>query len=181
MGLSSAIALLSPVTEVGRGMAGSDSCRRPATYPPGVPTDLGGGLHLRAVRDADGAERLAAFNAGVHQDEAVRALTRWRLVGAHPTVALSDFLFVEDTRTGEVVSSLGLMLQTWTYRHIPFRVGQVELVGTHPSYRGRGLVRAQMAVIARMLDATGCLLRAYPRSPLARKVIQAQAKWSIAK
>jgi GNAT superfamily N-acetyltransferase len=128
------------------------------TCPPGVPIDLGEGLLLKAVRSAQDVERLADFNAFVHEDSAVGVLTRWWLGGAHPTVTLPNFLFVEDTNKGEIVSSLGLMTQTWTYDGVPLQVGQVELVGTHPDYRGRGLIHAQMEVIERMLDARGCVL-----------------------
>jgi len=129
-----------------------------AAYPPGVPIDLGDGLLLKAVREAQDAERLAAFNAFVHHDEAVGVLTRWLMNGKHPAARHSDFLFVEDTTKGEIVSSLALVPQTWTYDGIPLRVGQVESVGTHPAYRGRGLIRAQMEVIERMLSARGCEL-----------------------
>jgi len=127
-------------------------------HPPGLPLNLGDGLELRAVRSAEDVERVATLNAFIHQDSAVGELTRWRLSGAHPTVTLHDFLFVEDTNKGEFVSTLGLVPQTWTYDGIPLQVGQVELVGTHPDYRGRGLIRAQMNVIERMLDARGCTL-----------------------
>ncbi|KPL16250.1 MAG: hypothetical protein AMJ93_15955 [Anaerolineae bacterium SM23_84] len=123
------------------------------TYPPGVPVDLGDGLLLKAVRNVQDAQRLAAFNAFVHQDTAVGVWTHWRLGGRHPAVTFPDSLFVEDTNKGEIVSTLGLMTQTWTYDGIPLPVGQVELVGTHPDYRGRGLIRAQMEVTERMLRA----------------------------
>jgi len=132
--------------------------RQEATYPPSVPVDLGDGLLLRAVRNAQDVERVAAFNAFVHHDEAVGVLTRWRLGDTHPTATLPDFLFVEDTKKGEIASTLGLIVQTWTYDGIPLPVGQVELVGTRRDYRGRGLIRAQMAVIERMLDPRGCML-----------------------
>jgi GNAT superfamily N-acetyltransferase len=54
---------------------------------------------------------------------------------------------VEDTRSGDIVSSLNLVSQTWTYGGIEFRVGRIELVGTLPDYRRRGLIRAQVEVV----------------------------------
>lgn len=129
-----------------------------AAYPPGVPKDLGDGLWLQSVRNARHAERVVAFNAFVHHDEAVGVLTHWRVNGMHPTTTWSDFLFVEDTKKGEIVSSLCLMPQMWTYDGIRLPVGRVELVGTHPAYRHRGLMRAQMEVVERMLSAKGCVL-----------------------
>lgn len=67
--------------------------------------------------------------------------------GRHPALAVSDFTIVEDTNTGQIVSSLCLISQTWSYDGVEFGVGQPELVGTRPQYRRRGLVRAQFEVI----------------------------------
>ena len=72
--------------------------------------------------------------------------TRDLLSGAHPTFGVDDFTIVEDRNSGEIVSSMSLISQTWAYEGIPFGVGRPELVGTDPSYRARGLVRAQFEV-----------------------------------
>ena len=61
--------------------------------------------------------------------------------------AEDDILVVEDSASGRLVSSLCLIPQTWSYAGVPTSVGQPELVGTHPDYRRRGLVRAQFEVI----------------------------------
>lgn len=132
----------------------SARCPKPCT----LPKRVGDNLLLKAATDAHDAERVAAFDGLVHQDKAVDVFTRWKLSGTHPTVTLSDALFVEDTHSGEIVSSLCLMPQTWTYEGLPLQVGEVALVGTHPDYRGRGLIRAQMNEIDRLLRARGCLL-----------------------
>ena len=42
-----------------------------------------------------------------------------------------------------------MIAQTWSYAGIEFGVGQPELMGTHPDYRRRGLVRAQFKTIHR--------------------------------
>jgi len=115
--------------------------------------DLGDGLILRRSTPAD-ADALADFNARIHSDagpqepdEVIAAWTRDLLKGDHPTFGVGDFTIVEDTRTGAIVSSLNLISQTWSYDGIAFGVGRPELVGTHPDYRNRGLVRAQFEVI----------------------------------
>jgi Acetyltransferase (GNAT) domain len=115
--------------------------------------DLGGGLILRQAVVADG-ERLVAFHADVHRspgvekpDERVGAWTRDLMEREHPTFDVGDFTVVEDTRTGAIVSSLCLLSQVWSYGGVSFGVGRPELVGTHPDYRRRGLVRAQFEVI----------------------------------
>jgi GNAT superfamily N-acetyltransferase len=109
---------------------------------------LGDGLVLRRATAHD-SEELAAFHGDVHRDpgatgpdEGVVAWTRDLLEREHPTFRAGDFLAVEDTRTGAIVSSLCLISQTWTYEGVEFGVGRPELVGTHPDYRRRGLVRA---------------------------------------
>ncbi len=102
---------------------------------------------------ADDAEALAEFNASVLSDvddEAraadIRVWTLDLISGRHPCFDPEDFTVVEDRATSAIVSSLALISQTWSYDGITFRVGSVDLVGTHPGYRGRGLVRAQMDV-----------------------------------
>lgn len=115
--------------------------------------DLGDGLILRRATGED-TEALVAFHADVHQDpdregpeEYVAAWTRDLLEHPHPTFQPGDFTLVEDTASGQIVSSLCLISQTWSYGGIEFGVGRPELVGTHPDYRNRGLIRAQFEVI----------------------------------
>jgi hypothetical protein len=113
--------------------------------------DLGSGLVMRRST-ADDAERLAEFNGKIHGDDpqdaaAVAAWTRDLLRNPPPSVSPEDFVVVEDTGSGEIVSTLDLISQTWTYEGIPFGVGRPELVGTDARYRNRGLVRAQFEVI----------------------------------
>jgi hypothetical protein len=132
---------------------------------------LGDGLVLRraTVRDA---EKLAAFQGDVQRDpgtagpdEGVAAWTRDLLQGEHPTFRVDDFLAVEDTRTGAIASSMCLISQTWTYGGIEFGVGRPELVGTHPDYRRRGLVRALFEEVHRQSAARGEMMQAITGIP----------------
>jgi len=118
-----------------------------------LPRDLGNGLVLRLSTRAD-AEALADFNKWVHRDagvtepdEPVAEWTRELLGGGHPTFREHDFTVVAEKDTGRIVSTLNLISQTWTFGGIPFGVGRVELVGTAPEYRKRGLVRLQFDVV----------------------------------
>lgn len=121
--------------------------------------DLGGGLIMRRSTWAD-AEPLADFNRWMHRndddpnpDEGVGVWVRELLSGEHPTFGEGDFTVVVEKDTGKIVSCLNLISQTWTYGAnaptggIPFGVGRVELVGTLPEYRRRGLIRAQFDVV----------------------------------
>ncbi len=123
--------------------------------------DLGNGLILRSAMAAD-AEALAEFNGHVHSDfgwdepdEGVAVWTRDLLLEPHPTFKPEDFLVVEDTAAGMIVSSTNLIAQTWSYGSIEIPVGRPELVGTHPDYRNRGLVRAQFEVLHRWSEERG--------------------------
>jgi len=109
--------------------------------------DLENGLIMRRSSHED-ADALSEFNGTIHgENEAdtkrVAAWTRDLLTRPHPTFNVDDFLIVEESSTGRIVSSLNLSPQTWSYEGIEFGVGRPELVGTLPEYRGKGLVRAQ--------------------------------------
>jgi Acetyltransferase (GNAT) domain len=117
-----------------------------------LPGSVGAGLVLRTARAGD-AEQLAEFNASVHADDTIpgEALAEWTLelfeIPPPGFRAEDDIVVVEDTASGRLVSSLCLIPQTWSYAGVPTSVGQPELVGTHPDYRRRGLVRVQFEAI----------------------------------
>ncbi len=107
--------------------------------------ELGDGLRLRRARPEE-AEAVAAFNSLIHGGPRVAAYARDMLTDKRPTMCAGNFTIVEKVDTGEIISSLCLIPHTWAYDGIPFEVGQIELVGTLPEYRNRGLVRLQMDV-----------------------------------
>jgi hypothetical protein len=133
--------------------------------------DLGDGLILRRATPSDG-EALAAFNHNIHRhddtgepDERVAVWTRDLVERPHPTFNVGDFTLVEDTKTGAIVSSMNLISQVWSYAGVEFKVGRPELVGTEPTYRERGLVRAQFEVIHGWSEGRGELLQAITGIP----------------
>jgi len=133
--------------------------------------DLGDGLILRRSTKAD-ADKLTEFNSHIHAredtgepDERVGAWTRDLLTQPHPTFNVGDFTIIEDINTGQIVSSLNLISQTWTYHGIPFGVGRPELVGTLPEYRNKGLIRTQFEIIHEWSQERGELLQAITGIP----------------
>lgn len=133
--------------------------------------DLGSHLLLRRGRLED-ADALADFNACVHSDDedgqpnpGIRAWVDDLVTRPHPTCSAADFTIVENSSTGQIVSSLVLISQQWAYEDIPFGVGRPELVGTSPEYRNQGLVRAQFEVIHQWSHARGELLQAITGIP----------------
>jgi len=109
--------------------------------------DLGNGLIMRRSSPED-ADALSAFNGKIHREDdadekRLIAWTRDLLTRPHPTFHADDFIIVEESASGRIVSSLNLIPQTWSYEGIEFGVGRPELVGTLPEYRGKGLIRTQ--------------------------------------
>src|SRR5512144_1979310 len=122
--------------------------------------NLGDDLRLRFAT-ADDIEPLAQFNGRIHANEGFNAFvaqwTREFASPSHPTCGPENVTLVEDAQTGQIVSSMCLIPQTWTFEGIPFPVGRPEAVGTDPAYRRRGLVRAQFDVLHAQSDAAGHL------------------------
>jgi GNAT superfamily N-acetyltransferase len=133
-------------------------------------SDLGDGLIVRRSTPED-ADALAKFNGEVHADpgedfaEHVALWTRDLLTMPHPTFDPGDFTIVEDSGSGEIVSCLSYISQTWSYEGIEFGVGRSETVGTHPDYRRRGLVRAQFEVAHQWGKERGHMLQAITGIP----------------
>ncbi len=134
-----------------------------------LPQSLGDGLLLRRATPAD-IEAVTKLNSRILTDEGelpswLEAWTRDLMSGRHPVTTAADFVIVEDTKTGQLVSSMGLIPQVWFYEDIPFGVGRPELVVTDPAYRRRGLVRAIFEVIHALSAAQGHLAQAITGIP----------------
>jgi predicted N-acetyltransferase YhbS len=117
---------------------------RRQTTPVHVPTHvpLGEGLVLRSVQSQADADRYAAFNRDYVS--AIQGLTCAKLLAHHPTMRWGDFFFVEDERTGAMVSCICLIPWRCYFGGVELQVAMLEMVVTHPDYRHRGLVRKQI-------------------------------------
>jgi hypothetical protein len=147
-----------------------------------LPIDLGDGLILRRSTPAD-TEKLVKFNAVMHkdlpegteemavpnvdgpEDQLVGAWTRDLMSGKHPTFGVGDFTLVENIHSGQIVSTMNLIDQTWTYAGVPFGVGRPELVGTLLAYRNRGLVRKQFEIVHQWSKQRGQVVQAITGIP----------------
>lgn len=125
---------------------------------------LADGLVARGARPSD-RDALVALQGLAHAgpdgapNAGVAAWTRELFDRAHPAVSLDDVLVVTDPANGAVVSSVTLVRQVWDYAGIRLGVGRLELVATHPDYRGRGLTSAQMRLLHDRSSAAGDLLQ----------------------
>ena len=120
-------------------------------------------LVLRAAA-TDDAEQVARLNELVHAEPpenkpavGIAQWTRDLFAGVNRAVGPSDFTVVADTSTGKIVSSICLMSQTWNIGGIDTPMGMPEIVGTHPDYRRRGLVRRQFELMHRWSEDRGQL------------------------
>jgi len=136
-----------------------------------LPIELGDGLVLRRATASD-IDALIAFNTIVHSrgdDPATDAgASTADLLGKrhpHPVTGPENFTVVEDTATGAIASSLCLIPQTWNYAGVSFPATLVEMVGTLPEYRNRGLVRKQFEVVHRWCAERGVLVQAIAGIP----------------
>ncbi len=114
--------------------------------------DLGDGLVMRHA-GPDDHEALAGFNRIVHADppeyRPADVIARWTrdLMSGHPRVVPRDFVLVHDTKAERLAATLMLLSHRFRYGAVELEVGQPELVGTHPEYRRRGLVRRMFDVV----------------------------------
>ena len=113
--------------------------------------DLGNGLVLKSVAGERDALRVAEFDGVIH-DPGVRDMARELLLN-HPHTRPEHWLFVEDTATSQVVSSICLIPWKLRYEDVDLNAGEVGIVGTLENYRRRGLVRALFARHAELLQA----------------------------
>ena len=113
-------------------------------------------LVLHAPATAADLERVAAFNANIH-GVGLDAVTQ-SLVTSFPDMGPDDLVYVEDSATGEVVSSLCLIPWQLAYGAATLSVGEMGIVGTDERYRNRGLVRAQLPYFRQRLAAHACTI-----------------------
>jgi GNAT superfamily N-acetyltransferase len=102
--------------------------------------ELPGKLVLRAVKGQSDRQRFAGFNAVCNNP--AEGATCECLLNHHPHTTDEDYWLVEDLQSRQVVSSACLLPWEASFCGIGLRVAQLEMVLTHPDYRGRGLVRA---------------------------------------
>ncbi len=133
---------------------------------------LDDGLVLRRGTASD-VEALSAFHAVVlgygppnfEPAPHMAAWTRDLAGGEHPYVGSRDFTIVEDTRTRRIASTLALLTHRVCYGGIEIPAGQLELVGTHPDYRRRGLVALQIDEVHRWSEERGDTLQLITGTP----------------
>ena len=99
-------------------------------------------LTLRSLRDDVDKERFADFSTVYNNPD--EGATCACLAHYHPEMTNDDFWIVESDTTHKIVSTTCLIPWTLRFAGLDLRAAQLEMVLTHPEYRGRGLVRMQV-------------------------------------
>lgn len=100
---------------------------------------LEGGLVMRSLRDSADAARVAAFNGVIH-GPSTEPLA-YAIMTEHPHSEPQHWLYIEDSATERIVSSLCLIPWQLQFGEARLRSGEMGFVGTLEEYRGRGLIR----------------------------------------
>ena len=77
------------------------------------------------------------------------------LILHHPNTRPEHWLYVEDTTTGAIVSSLALIPWRWQFEDATLHAAEMGIVGTDPAYRRRGLIRTLDRRFKELLTAEG--------------------------
>jgi hypothetical protein len=85
--------------------------------------------------------------------------------GRHPFTGFDRLYIVEDPAAGKIVSCTWIIPMRWSYDGVEFGVARPEMVGTHPDYRGRGLVRHIFGAIHERSTQDGDLVQAITGIP----------------
>lgn len=102
--------------------------------------NLVNGLILHPVRHGRDAAGFIALNEVVTGEGHICQ----RLLHHHPATTDDDYFVVEDTGRGEVISTTVFIPWQLVYEGVYLKTAMLEMVVTHPDYRHRGLVRAQI-------------------------------------
>jgi len=120
-----------------------------------LPRALGSDLVLKRANSPKDLEAILACHVANFGAEDLGGL-RMHMFN-RPEQVPENFFFVEDTKTGEVASSVSFLPQTWVYEGIPLKTGEVGIVSTRAAYRHKGLVRAQFKEYHRLALEEGCV------------------------
>jgi hypothetical protein len=116
-------------------------------------TRISDSLVLRSVRDEKDMSGFSALLA--KQLNIIEGLTSNGLLRFHPLTQKSEFQVVEDTSTGQIVSTSCLVPWNMSFAGVPLRCSMLEMFYTLPAHRNKGLVRVQIERLHRMINEKG--------------------------
>ena len=118
----------------------------------------------------------------MHADDGLPAsmLEEWTrdlFEAPHPTFRPDrDVTVVEDTATGRIVSALFLIPQVWSYAGVPMKVGQPELIATHPDLPPSGTGPSAVRRDPRLEQGGRAALAVHQRDPVVLPPVRLQLR-----
>jgi len=116
--------------------------------------ELPGGLVMRSVASRDDINRIARLCVEVLGSAEVGNLSRTLLLD-HPATSPEHWLFVEEAKTGAVVSTLCLIPWRVRFEGVELKAGEMGIVGTKKAFRNKGLIRYQVERFNDLLECGG--------------------------
>ncbi len=113
--------------------------------------DLGNGLFLSHLANEHDIDQFIQCNQVVTGEGPIAE----RLIKHRPGANSDDFFIVRDTQTGEVISTTCLLPWQICYGGAMLKTAMLEMVVTHPEYRRKGLIRAQVQHFQRLVQERG--------------------------
>ncbi|MBM3211261.1 hypothetical protein FJZ33_03510, partial [Candidatus Poribacteria bacterium] len=90
--------------------------------------ELGDGLVVKTASNSDDIERVAECDIKVFNEEGIAQMHR-KLFLNHPNMKINDLIFVEDEKTGKVVSTICFLPWEICYQGAKLKVGEMGIVG----------------------------------------------------
>ncbi|OLS19290.1 MAG: hypothetical protein HeimC2_41950 [Candidatus Heimdallarchaeota archaeon LC_2] len=89
--------------------------------------------------DKSEINKIAAFNVEIHNEPLENYIIS--LFTQDPLRDENYWLYIEDTSTGEIISSLALLSNYWSFAGLELKIAEMGFVGTLTKHRGKGLYK----------------------------------------
>ncbi|MCE7736236.1 MAG: GNAT family N-acetyltransferase [Candidatus Heimdallarchaeota archaeon] len=113
-------------------------------------------LILKIAAEISEIEKIAAFNVLIHQEPLYDYMIS--LFTEDPLREESYWLYIEDSKSGEILSSLILLPNYWSIGGVEIKIAEMGFVGTLEEHRGKGLYRILNTFYEKLMKQEGLFL-----------------------
>ncbi|MFV2014190.1 MAG: GNAT family N-acetyltransferase, partial [Candidatus Heimdallarchaeota archaeon] len=129
----------------------------------GFSTKIDNNLILKIASNTSEIRKIASFNVKIHGEPISDFIIS--LFTEDPFREESFWLYLEDSRTGEILSSLALLTNYWSFGGINIKIAEMGFVGTLEEHRSKGLYRILNTFYEKLVSQEGLfvsILRGIP-------------------